>query len=83
MRSRRTGNTVLIQVSDTGSGIGPEDLPHVFDRFWRAEKSRNRRTGGAASASPWPAGSPRLTAAASASPAPPGTETAFTLQLHG
>jgi two-component system sensor histidine kinase BaeS len=46
VRSRRTGNTVLIQVSDTGSGIGPEDLPHVFDRFWRAEKSRNRHTGG-------------------------------------
>ncbi|MGB5962562.1 MAG: HAMP domain-containing sensor histidine kinase [Coleofasciculaceae cyanobacterium] len=35
-----------ISVTDTGIGISPEDLPHVFERFWRAEKSRNQHTGG-------------------------------------
>lgn len=46
LAARRDGDDVLLEVADTGSGIAPEDLPHVFDRFWRAEKSRSRRTGG-------------------------------------
>ena len=41
-----SGDEVALEVSDTGSGIPAEDAPHVFDRFWRAEKSRNRSTGG-------------------------------------
>ncbi|MFF9652336.1 sensor histidine kinase [Streptomyces sp. NPDC014622] len=41
-----SADQVVVDVTDTGSGIAAGDLPHVFDRFWRAEKSRNRRTGG-------------------------------------
>ncbi|MEH0422874.1 sensor histidine kinase [Streptomyces sp. B21-083] len=40
------GGELAVEVSDTGSGIPAGDLPYVFDRFWRAEKSRNRSTGG-------------------------------------
>ncbi|MFE6175424.1 ATP-binding protein [Streptomyces sp. NPDC056464] len=43
---RRDGDDVVLDVTDTGTGIDPADLPYVFDRFWRAEKSRSRRTGG-------------------------------------
>jgi signal transduction histidine kinase len=37
---------IQVQVQDTGTGITKEDLPYVFDRFYRAEKSRNRSSGG-------------------------------------
>ncbi|MBK6014474.1 HAMP domain-containing histidine kinase [Streptomyces sp. MBT53] len=40
------GREVVIRVEDTGSGIGDDDLPRLFDRFWRAEKSRSRQGGG-------------------------------------
>jgi two-component system, OmpR family, sensor histidine kinase BaeS len=41
-----TGDSVAIAVRDTGIGIAPDDLPRIFDRFWRADSSRTRATGG-------------------------------------
>ncbi|MFI1534634.1 sensor histidine kinase [Streptomyces anandii] len=46
LAARRDGEEAVFTVTDTGSGIAAKDLRHVFDRFWRAEKSRSRRTGG-------------------------------------
>ncbi|WP_329348575.1 sensor histidine kinase [Streptomyces sp. NBC_01261] len=46
LRAHSAVDHVTIEVADTGTGIPAEDLPRVFDRFWRAEKSRSRRTGG-------------------------------------
>ncbi|MFD8499359.1 sensor histidine kinase [Amycolatopsis sp. NPDC059657] len=46
VRARAEDVECVIEVADTGAGISEADLPQVFDRFWRAEKSRSRQTGG-------------------------------------
>jgi len=45
--ARRRDTDVLVTVSNSGPGIPAEDLPHVFERFYRVEKSRDRASGGA------------------------------------
>ena len=46
LRAFPDGDSVAVEVRDTGCGIAPDDLPFVFQRFWRADPARDRATGG-------------------------------------
>lgn len=46
VRAARSADQLLVSVSDDGPGIREDDLPYVFERFWRGERSRNRASGG-------------------------------------
>jgi signal transduction histidine kinase len=47
IEAQRTADGVTVRVANTGPGIPPADLPHVWERFYRVEKSRDRERGGA------------------------------------
>jgi len=47
LQLRRSEAGAVVSVSDTGIGITESDLPHIFDRFWRADRVRSRAAGGA------------------------------------
>lgn len=45
MRASANGNHVTIQITDTGPGIAPSDLEHLFDNFWQAQRNDHRGVG--------------------------------------
>jgi signal transduction histidine kinase len=47
VQAERRPADILVSIANTGEGIPPSDLPHVFERFYRVEKSRDRARGGA------------------------------------
>ncbi|MCS6792460.1 MAG: HAMP domain-containing histidine kinase [Oscillatoriaceae bacterium SKW80] len=46
VKATTEADKLWVAVTDTGTGIAPEDLPHVFERFWRADRTRARDSGG-------------------------------------
>jgi histidine kinase len=46
IHARRQGSAVILTVEDTGIGLAPDQLPHIFERFYRVDRSRSRAGGG-------------------------------------
>ncbi|MFD5575036.1 sensor histidine kinase [Streptomyces cadmiisoli] len=79
--ARPDGDEVVLIVWDTGDGIASEDLPHVFERFWRAEHSRSRRTGGSGLGLSIVRRFVEAHGGTASAESAPGTGSAFTLRL--
>jgi two-component system sensor histidine kinase BaeS len=45
LEARAEGAWTVLAVTDSGPGVAPADLPHVFDRFYQADEARDRSTG--------------------------------------
>ena len=45
LQTEYQGNQILVHVNDTGVGMAPDHLEHIFDRFWRADRSRSYGSG--------------------------------------
>ena len=46
VQARSEGREIIVSVSDDGPGIPPQDLPYLFERFWRGDRARRQATGG-------------------------------------
>ena len=81
VKLRRAGRDAVLEISDTGVGIPEEDLPHVFDRFYRVDKARSRETGGTGLGLSIVQQIVRLHAGSVTVQSKPGVGTTFTVQL--
>jgi two-component system OmpR family sensor kinase len=83
IRSHHTASTAVLSVSDDGEGIHPDVLPRIFDRFFRADSSRSRKTGGAGLGLAICKAIAKAHQATLGVTSSPGQGTTFTLELPG